>query len=91
MQMLTKKDWLTFQQSFETQFPDFISRLRARFVQISGTDIRLFILIKIGVDSRSIADISGISVESVYRGRTRLRKKLGLDNSENLETFIELF
>jgi DNA-binding CsgD family transcriptional regulator len=82
---------LTFQQSFETQFPDFISRLRARFVLISGTDIRLFILIKIGVDSRSIADISGISVESVYRGRTRLRKKLGLGNSENLETFIALF
>ncbi|WP_298360657.1 tetratricopeptide repeat protein [Runella sp.] len=91
IRMLTKKDWLTFQQSFETQFPDFISRLRARFVLISGTDIRLFILIKIGVDSRSIADISGISVESVYRGRTRLRKKLGLDNSENLETFIALF
>lgn len=89
--MLTKKDWLTFQQSFETQFPDFISRLRTRFVQISGTEIRLFILIKIGVDSRSIADISGISVESVYRGRTRLRKKLGLDNSENLETFIASF
>jgi tetratricopeptide (TPR) repeat protein/DNA-binding CsgD family transcriptional regulator len=91
MRMLTKKDWLSFQQSFETQFPDFIARLRARFVQISGTDIRLFILIKIGVDSRSIADISGISVESVYRGRTRLRKKLGLDNAENLETFIALF
>jgi DNA-binding CsgD family transcriptional regulator len=48
-------------------------------------------MIKIGTDSRSIAAISGISVESVYRGRTRLRKKLGLDNSENLETFIELF
>jgi tetratricopeptide (TPR) repeat protein/DNA-binding CsgD family transcriptional regulator len=91
MRMLTKKDRLSFQQSFETQFPDFIARLRARFVQISTTDIRLFILIKIGVDSRSIAAISGISVESVYRGRTRLRKKLGLDNSENLENFIELF
>jgi tetratricopeptide (TPR) repeat protein/DNA-binding CsgD family transcriptional regulator len=91
IRILTKKDWLTFQQSFETQFPDFISRLRAGFVLISGTDIRLFILIKIGVDSRSIADISGISVESVYRGRTRLRKKLGLGNSENLETFIALF
>jgi CRP-like cAMP-binding protein len=91
MRMLTKKDWLTFQQSFETQFPDFIARLRARFVQITSTDIRLFILIKIGLDSRCIAAISGISVESVYRGRTRLRKKLGLDNSENLENFIELF
>jgi tetratricopeptide (TPR) repeat protein/DNA-binding CsgD family transcriptional regulator len=91
MRMLTKKDWLAFQQSFETQFPDFIARLRARFVQITSTDIRLFILIKIGLDSRCIAAISGISVESVYRGRTRLRKKLGLDNSENLENFIELF
>ena len=91
LRMLTEKDWFAFRQAFEAQFPTYISRLKAQFDNVTSTDIRLFILIKIGLDSHSIADISGISIESVYRNRTRLRKKLGLDSTENLDGFIEEF
>jgi tetratricopeptide (TPR) repeat protein/DNA-binding CsgD family transcriptional regulator len=91
LRMLTRKDWLSFQQTFEAQFPAYIYRLKAQFDSITSNEIRLFILIKIGLDNHSIADISGISIESVYRNRARLRKKLGMDSTENLEKFIVSF
>jgi DNA-binding CsgD family transcriptional regulator len=91
LRMLTEQDWFTFRQAFEAQFPGYISRLKTQFGSITNAEIRLFILIKVGLDSQSIADVSGISIESIYRNRTRMRKKLELDSSENLDVFIELF
>ena len=91
LRMLTRKDWLSFQQAFEAQFPAYIYRLKAQFDSVTSNEIRLFILIKIGLDNHSIADISGISTESVYRNRARLRKKLGMDSTENLDKFIASF
>ena len=91
LRMLTRKDWLSFRQAFEAQFPAYIYRLKAQFDSVTSNEIRLFILIKIGLDNHSIADISGISIESVYRNRARLRKKLGMDNTENLDKFIVSF
>jgi DNA-binding NarL/FixJ family response regulator len=91
LRMLTRKDWLSFQQTFEAQFPAYIYRLKAQFDSVTSNEIRLFILIKIGLDNHSIADISGISIESVYRNRARLRKKLGMDSTENLDKFIVSF
>jgi len=91
LRMLTRKDWLSFQQTFEAQFPAYIYRLKAQFDSITSNEIRLFILIKIGLDNHSIADISGISIESVYRNRARLRKKLGMDSTEILDKFIVSF
>jgi tetratricopeptide (TPR) repeat protein len=91
MRMITEQDWFFFRQAFEAQFPGYISRLKTRFGSITNTEIRLFILIKVGLDSQHIADVSGVSIESIYRNRTRLRKKLELDSSENLDVFIESF
>ena len=91
MRMITEQDWFFFRQAFEAQFPGYISRLKTRFGSITNTEIRLFIMIKVGLDSQHIADVSGVSIESIYRNRTRLRKKLGLDGSENLYAFIESF
>jgi len=91
LRMLTRKDWLSFQQTFEAQFPAYIYRLKAQFDSVTSNEIRLFILIKIGLDNHSIADISGISIESVYRNRARLRKKLGMDSTENLDKYIVSF
>jgi tetratricopeptide (TPR) repeat protein/DNA-binding CsgD family transcriptional regulator len=91
LRMLTEMDWLTFRESFEKQFPGFISRLQNQFEGLTMSEIRLLLLIKIGLESKSIADISGISLESVYRKRTRLRNRLGLDKNVKLEDFILKF
>lgn len=91
LRMLTDVDWLNFRVHFEKKFPNYISRLQEQYNGITISEIRLLLLIKIGLESKVIAEISGISLESVYRNRTRLRNRLGLDKAEKLETFVANF
>jgi hypothetical protein len=91
LRMITDLDWQEFRDNFEKQFPNYISRLKSTFFGITNTEIRLFIFIKLGLESQQIANISGISPESVYRNRSRLRQKLDLDPDVNLDLFIKNF
>ena len=91
LRMLTELDWQEFREAFEQEFPHFILRLKQTFERLTNSDIRLFIFIKIGLESPQIANISGISIESVYRNRSRLRQRLGLDNNVSLDGFIRDF
>ena len=91
LRMLTELDWGMFRDSFERQFPGYLQRVKMQFPKITHTEIRLFLFIKVGLDNLEISSISGISLESVYRNRTRLRQKLGLESSENLEQFVSGF
>lgn len=88
LRMLTDLDWEVFRDSFERQFPGYLQRVKMQFPKITHTEVRLFLFIKVGLDNLEISSISGISLESVYRNRTRLRQKLGLGSSENLEQFV---
>jgi DNA-binding NarL/FixJ family response regulator len=91
LRLLTDRDWLEFRDKFEQQFPGFITRLKATFPGITNIEVRLFIFIKLGLENTEIANISGISPESVYRNRSRLRQKLNIDQAINLESFIRDF
>lgn len=91
LRMLTDRDWLEFRDKFEQQFPGFLTRLKATFRGITNIEVRLFIFIKLGLENTEIANISGISPESVYRSRSRLRQKLNLGPAVNLESFIRDF
>jgi tetratricopeptide (TPR) repeat protein len=91
LRMLTNQDWRDFREKFEKQFPGYIGRLKNSFPEITNVELRLFIFIKIGLENTDIANISGISAESLYSSRYRLRKKLNLDPDANLEWFVRDF
>ena len=91
LRMLTDRDWQEFRDNFEREFPYYISRLKAAFPKISNNEVRLFIFIKVGLESSQIASISGISPETVYRNRSRLRQKLNLEPDASLEWFVKDF
>ena len=91
LRMLTDQDWREFRDKFEKQFPGYIGRLKNSFPGITNMELRLFIFIKIGLENTDIANISGISAESLYRSRYRLRRKLNLDPDANLEWFVRDF
>jgi tetratricopeptide (TPR) repeat protein len=91
LRMLTNQDWRDFRDKFEKQFPGYIGRLKNSFPEITNVELRLFIFIKIGLENTDIANISGISAESLYSSRYRLRKKLNLDPDANLEWFVRDF
>ena len=91
LRMLTDRDWQEFRNNFEQEFPYYISRLKSAFPKITNNEVRLFIFIKVGLESSQIASISGISPETVYQNRYRLRQKLNLDPDASLEWFVKDF
>jgi tetratricopeptide (TPR) repeat protein/DNA-binding CsgD family transcriptional regulator len=91
LRKLTESEWDKFYNAFIDQYPGYSQRLINQFPRVTKNEIRLFIFIKIGLENGKIAEIFGISPESVYRNRTRLRQKLGLDGSVNLEHFVRSF
>ena len=46
-------------------------------------------MVRAGLQTSEIASLLGISTESVWTQRKRLRKRMGLGTEENLEEVIE--
>ncbi|HLP96640.1 MAG TPA: tetratricopeptide repeat protein [Saprospiraceae bacterium] len=89
LRILTDQDWAMFKTFFERSHPRFIQKMRDRFPQLTAAEERLLLLIKLKLSRQEIASTLGISPESVKKGRQRLRKKLGLEHEDVLESFIE--
>lgn len=70
---------------------DFIARLKDAFPALSESQLKLASLLAAGLDSRQISNILNIEPASVYRGRSRLRIRLGLDADQSLEDFLRRF
>lgn len=64
------------------------NRLREKFPELTTNDLRLCAYIKIGLDSKEIANIFSIKPSSIYINRSRLRKKLNLEPEIDLYAFL---
>ncbi len=79
--ILTDADWGRFRQVFEQVHPGFFDDLRLRHPNLTPADVRLLAFSKLGIPTRDMAGMLGVSVESVHKGRYRLRRKLGADEA----------
>jgi phosphate/sulfate permease/DNA-binding CsgD family transcriptional regulator len=77
-----------FNIRIERMHKDFIGRLVQMNTDLSPNDIRLAVLLRLGISTKEIATLMNISPKSVEINRYRLRKKLGLDRGANLTQFI---
>lgn len=67
----------------------FYSELKSQFPNLSKNEIRLSSLIRLKIDSRSIATLQNITLASLNTSRYRLRKKLDLAEDVDLDNFIQ--
>lgn len=81
-------NWKEFEARFTQINQNFYKNLKDKFPDLGQTDQKICALIKLNFSSKEMSSLLGISVESVHTSRYRLRKKLGLDRSENLSFFI---
>ncbi len=77
-----------FNIRIERMHKDFIGRLVQLNPDLSPNDIRLAVLLRLGIATKEIATLMNISPKSVEINRYRLRKKLSLDRGANLTQFI---
>lgn len=77
--------------ALNAQHADFIRRISRAFPRISDNDIRLLGFIRMGIAPAVIAKALNVTMSSMNTARYRLRKKLGLDSSIDLNSFAQNF
>lgn len=86
--LLTDDDWLDFKKLFEKLNPGFFSKVLSHFPDLTNSEIRLTALIKLNLSNLEMAKVLGISPDSVRKSGLRLRKKLDMEQHEDLVRFI---
>ncbi|MEJ2881118.1 tetratricopeptide repeat protein [Pedobacter sp. GR22-6] len=81
--------WLEFRQLFEQIHHSFFDNLNRRFPGLTSADLKLISLLKMNMDSADMASMLAISQDSLRIARYRLRKKLDLEQGENLIAFLQ--
>lgn len=82
------KNWEEFRARFIEVNKDFYDQIFEKFPKLSQGDQKICALIKLNFSSKEMARLLGISVESVHTVRHRIRKKMQLPRSVNLEDYI---
>lgn len=78
----------TFEIQMDELHQEFFKKLKENFPGLSSNDLRLCAYLKIGLNSKEIAEILNIQPSSSYISRSRLRKKLSLKTDEDLYDFL---
>jgi len=81
-------DWNRFALYFDQVHNNFLATLKAKFPQLSPTDLKLCAYLRLNLTSKEIAQILNISLKGVEVSRYRLRKKLNLSTEINLYDFL---
>jgi len=81
-------DWKVFEFHFEKAHEKFLQKLRAKYPQLSHSDLRLCAYLRMNLSSKEIAPLLRISYRGVENHRYRLRKKLHLKKEVDLTDFM---
>lgn len=87
-QLADTDDWQFFMFQFEQVYPNFMTRLKKAYPNLSETELRLCAYIRIGMSAKEIAQILSVQHETVNTTRYRIRKKIGLTTGESLEDHL---
>jgi DNA-binding CsgD family transcriptional regulator len=82
-------DTKTFFHRLDKLSHGFYGQLQQKYPDLSKNDIRLCSLIRLKLTSMQIANLQNITLASVNTNRYRLRKKLDLGKSHDLDRFIQ--
>jgi AraC family transcriptional regulator, chitin signaling transcriptional activator len=83
-----KIDDKTFEIQMDELHQEFFKKLKDEFPTLSTNDLRLCAYLRVGLNSKEIAEILNIQPSSSYISRSRLRKKLNLKPEEDLYDFL---
>ncbi|ELR71159.1 hypothetical protein C900_02963 [Fulvivirga imtechensis AK7] len=83
------KEWENFKVHFEKVHQGFFNRLKEKCPNITPNEQKLCAYLKLNFSTKEVSRISNVSISAVDKSRQRLRKKLDIDPSENLVSFIQ--
>jgi len=80
--IMTDQNWNDFKKLFAKVYPGFFVNVNKQYPHLSATDTRLLALIKLGLNNAEMANMLGITVESIKKAKQRLRKKIDIQAVE---------
>ncbi len=89
LKILTEDDWNHFKNKFELLYPNFFNLLYMSGFQFTKSETRFLILKKLDLETKEIANMTGVSNDSVLKTQYRLRKKLDLSKTTDIINYIE--
>lgn len=73
--IITDQSWIQFKVLFEKVHKGFFSRLKEQYPDITQAEIRLIALNRLNISTKEMADMLGISPESIRKTGYRFQKK----------------
>ena len=86
--ILTESDWEKFKTIFEKIYPGFFIHLKEKVSDITIAEQRMAALTRLHFSVNQIASMLGISANSVYKTKQRLRQRLHVGSDLDLEDIL---
>ena len=80
--------WNQFAHHFDQVHIDFLQSIQEKYPQLTANDQKLCAFLRMNLSTKEIAPLMNISIRGVEVARYRLRKKLDLDSTINLNKFM---
>lgn len=84
----SSKIWDEFEIRFKEVYSDFYEKLHIKHPDLTPNEIKICAFLKLNMSTKDICAITYQSEKSVNMARYRLRKKLNIDQDENLIQYI---
>jgi len=86
--ILTEEDWEKFKILFEKIYHGFFLKLKEMVPDITPAELRMAAFTRLHLNTKQMASMLGISPDSVYKIKQRLRKRLLLSDDVTVETYL---
>jgi DNA-binding CsgD family transcriptional regulator len=86
--ILTDKDWEHFRRLFEKVHAGFLSRLKEKIPGLTPAETRFIALSKLDLSAKEMAAMLGIGTDAIRQYRSRLKKKLHLEEAHILNEMV---
>ncbi len=80
--------WKEFELRFQEVHSGFYHKLNELFPNLTPNELKLCAFLRLNMSTKDIAAITFLSINSINIARHRLRKKLNIDQDENLIVFL---
>lgn len=82
-------NWKEFETLFLEVNANFYDKLNKNFPSLTVNERKICVFLRLNMGNKDIAQITFQSEEALKKARLRLRKKLGIERTDNLATFIQ--
>lgn len=86
--LIQGQEWKEFELRFEKEHKSFRENLEKKHSNLTPNEVKLCTFLRLNMSSKEISEITGQSVRALETARSRMRKKLGLQRSDNLVQYL---